>query len=290
MNPGKVVNAQCTTGVVYAISSANQQTLVRLDTTTDVGTTIVTNIFGGGAAATMAAAGGQAGTSAAALDLTTNILWFANRGNATDPVPKIFSYNISGNTYGTTNATFSGVTTASNFNKAAYNPVDRNIYFHNSSTNTLYRFNPNTPAVAAVSLGTLTVPGVASPGGFSGGDIAFDGLGNLTGAFNNANILAIFPAQYDANGNYNGLSLAGQSFAPLSSSPSSVAFLSSGNYIVGSTSGSFKVSTNTGASTDISSTNNYSSSDFASCAAPAPSITAINTATRNCAGVLFHLP
>ncbi|RQO32389.1 hypothetical protein DBR32_01940 [Taibaiella sp. KBW10] len=280
--------AQCTSGTVYAVNGSAvagtpavsvQQGLFRLDPATEASTLLVTNLYGGGAAAN----DGQKQTSAIALDLTTNIIWFSSRGGGTpDAAPHIYSYNLTTNSYGTSVASFPGLTTAQNINKSAYNPVDGKVYFHNSSNNTLYRFDPATPTVDAVSLGNLTVTGFTGTGPFSGGDIAFDGLGNLTGAFNNANILAIFPGQYDANGNYLGLSLTGQQYAALGSSPSSVAFLTNGNYIIGSTSGSSIVNTNTGGETDLGGVN-FSSSDFASCAAPSPNLVVNQTAVLNCA-------
>jgi len=275
--------AQCTAGTIYAVAGSTQQALYTINPTTEATTLVVNNLFGGGAAGSAVAAGAQAQTSAVALDIAANTLWFCNRGTVTDPTPRIFSYNLTTNTYGTTSAVFSGVISISNINKAAYNPVDRRVYFHNSSTNTLYRFDPSTPAVAAVSVGQLAMSGVVSPGGFSGGDIAFDGLGNLTGAFNNANILAVFPAQYDAAGNYMGLSMTGQQFAPLSSAPSAVAFQTNGNYLVGSSAGTSSINTTTGAETDLGAVN-FAASDFASCAAPAPNLVVTKTAALACSG------
>lgn len=284
----KQLYAQCTSGTVYAVNGSaisgtpavgTQQGLFRLDPVTEATTLLVTNLYGGGAGAN----DGFKQTSAIALDITTNTIWFSSRGGGTpDPSPHIYSYNLTTNTYGTSSAGFPGLNSGQNINKSAYNPVDKKIYFHNSSNNTLYRFDPATPNVDAVELGNLSVTGFSGVAPFSGGDIAFDGLGNLTGAFNSANILAVFPGQYDASGNYTGLSLSGQRYAALGSSPSSVAFLTNGNYIVGATSGSSIVNTNTGGETDLGSIN-FSSSDFASCAAPSPNLVVKKSASLNCA-------
>ncbi|RQO31154.1 hypothetical protein DBR32_10650 [Taibaiella sp. KBW10] len=204
LNPARA-QSPCTSGLVYATNfwsqgSAGQgRGLFLIDPVTEAATLVEVNLFGGGAAL---AAGGVTETSAIALDIDHNVIWFVSY------LGRIFSYNLNNNTHGTTSAGFAG--NSGNTNKGAYNPVDKNVYFHESFNNHLFRFNPATPTVDAVDLGQLSVPGYSASLDFRGGDIAFDGLGNLTGFFATANIIAAFPAQYDANGNYTGLSLTGQ--------------------------------------------------------------------------------
>jgi uncharacterized repeat protein (TIGR01451 family) len=283
----------CSSGTVYAVNSGvltvgattvpGQRGLFTVDPATEAFTLVEDDLFGGGAAGTMATAGGSAQTSAIALDLFTNIIWYCNRGGGTDPVPRIFSYNITTGVYGAVSGTFSGLSTAQAINKAAFNPIDRRVYFHNGASNRLFRFDPASPSTPAVDLGVLNITGIGSAtASFSGGDIAFDGLGNLTGAFSSANVLAIFPATYDASGNYTGLGLVGEQFATLSTgSPASIALLSNGNYLVGAGGGSSLVNSNTGAQTDLGAVN-FPSADFASCAAPSPNLVVNKTGTINC--------
>lgn len=283
----------CTSNIIYAINSSSvtigtttigaQRGLFVVDPITEAYTLVEGNLFGGGEAAARVTAGSSPQTSAIALDFFSNTIWFCNRGDAGDPYPRIFSYNIATRLYGTTSATFAGLSSSQNLNKSAFNPVDRKIYFHNGSNNHLYRFDPASPSTSAQDLGLLNVTGLGSTiASFSGGDIAFDGLGNLTGAFSNGNILAIFPGNYDANGNYTGLSLTGVQFAPLPfGSPASVAFLSNGNYLVGGTTGTSIVNSNTGIQTDLGDVN-FGTSDFASCAAPSPKLVVNKTGMLNC--------
>ena len=259
---------------IYGMSTSDQQTLVTIDTTTGAATS-VGNVFGGGSAA----ADPSPQTSAMAVDPTTGKIWFATR------VPgNIYSYMPGAvNPHGTTVASFGFSGT---INKAAYNPADGHIYFHvGQNTNALYKFNPATPNAAPILVGNLGLAGVATTAAsFSGGDIAFDGLGNLTGVLNNLNALAVFPAIYNANGNYQGMDLAqGVILANFSAAPASVAFLPSGDYLAGG-GGSFgvvRVNTNTAAQTTLST---FGSSDFASCSAPVPNIIVTQTATGSCAG------
>lgn len=259
---------------IYGINSG-QRMLVSIDTATGVATDIG-DIFAGGNAATDP----SPGTSAIAIDPTTGIVWFATR------VPgNIYSYKPgAANPYGTTTAAFGFSGT---INKAAYNPADGKLYFHvGQNTNTLYRFDPSTPNTAPVLVGSLGLAGTSTTAAnFSGGDIAFDGLGNLTGVLNNLNALAIFPAIYDANGNYQGIDLAqGVVLASFSAQPASVAFLPSGDYLAGGAAafGVVRVNTNTAAQTTLSA---FATSDFASCAAPVPNVRVSQTATSSCTGV-----
>ncbi|MCU7615807.1 thrombospondin type 3 repeat-containing protein [Chryseobacterium sp. PBS4-4] len=299
------LNAQsCTPGQLYAVNgsaittpanqaAAVQQGLYLMNTTTEAVTLRVQNLFAGGAALAEVNAGGTPATSAFGLDIPNNIIWFCNRGIGTvapNSLPKIFSYNLNNSTYGTTVATFAGISGVQNINKAAYNPADGNIYFHNSGNNHLYKFNPSTPSVAAIDIGVLFEPTVGSTvSSYGGGDIAFDGLGNLTGAFSSANILAIFPGSYNSAGVYLGLAgsgtststITGQKFANLTSAPSSVGFLTDGNFIVGGLNGTSNINTTTGVENDLGSTN-FPSSDFASCAAPTPNLVVNKAATINC--------
>lgn len=253
---------------IYGMTSPDQRTLVSIDTLNGTATNIG-DVFGGG----NAASDPSKQTSAIAVDPITGIIWFTSRtpGN-------IYSYTPgAANPYGSTTAVF-GVT--GNINKAAYNPADSNIYFHVS--NTLYRFKPATPTIAPVSIGSLGISGLSTTdASYSGGDIAFDSLGNLTGVFSDLNALAVFPANYDANGNYLGLNLSqGVVIANFPSAPSSVAFLPSGDYLVGSPSlGVVRVNTTTGAQTTLSA---FGTSDFASCIAPKPHMVVTQTATGSC--------
>ncbi|MCZ4245119.1 gliding motility-associated C-terminal domain-containing protein [Pedobacter punctiformis] len=273
--------APCNSGLVYSVESTTQQGLYLINPATEATTLVQANLFGGGAAQAAVAAGADDLTSAIALDMSSNTIWFCNRGNAIDPLPKIFSYNLSTNIFGVTFTTFTGVVAIANINKAAYNSIDKQIYFHNATNNHLYRFNPATPTTPAIDLGTLSIPGFAATANYTGGDIAFDGLGNLTGVFTNANVMAIFPAQYDASGNYTGLSLTGQVFTNLTGAISSVAFLSDGNYLVGGAGGTSNVNSTTGVVTDLGATN-FASADFASCAAPAPNLIHRKSASVSC--------
>ncbi|RQO31051.1 hypothetical protein DBR32_10110 [Taibaiella sp. KBW10] len=255
---------------IYGISSSDQRTLVRIDTATGVETTIG-NVFGGGTAATDPAMG----TSAIAVDPTTGIIWFSTRTPA-----NIYSYTPGAtNPYGTTTAAFG---LSATMNKAAYNPADGNIYFHAGGTlNTLYRFNPATPNTAPVVVGNLGLTGITTTAAsFGGGDIAFDGLGNLTGAFTSQNVLAVFPANYDANGTYLGINLAqGTVIANFTTAVASVAFLPSGDYLSGGGTGVIRVNTNTAAQTTLSA---FGTADFASCAAPVPNVIVRKSATSSC--------
>ncbi|RYE22458.1 MAG: tandem-95 repeat protein [Sphingobacteriales bacterium] len=270
----------CNAGVVYATAASNQQTLVTINPANEATTNIETNLFGGGAAAAAVAAGDHNATSAIALDIHTNTLWFCNRGVAGRPA-RIFSYNISTRTHGGTSALFAGNIAAVPINKAAYNPVDKHVYFHydDGTNNRLYKFNPATPSVAATLVGAIAVSGYSS---FSGGDLAFDALGNLTGAFT-TNILAVFPAIYNATtGVYEGFNLTGQYFGTTAiTSLGSVAFLANGDYIVGGAESQI-VNISTAIATNIPGTN-FPSNDFASCAAPSPLISVNKSATLNCA-------
>lgn len=257
---------------IYGIST-DQQNLLRIDTATGVSTTIG-NVFGGGSAATAP----STGTSAIAVDPTTGMIWFCNRNNGAN----VYSYTPGASSpYGTTAAAF-GISGA--INKAAYNPADGQIYFHDGSTNTLFRFNPATPNAALVSVGNLGLTGITTTAAsFSGGDIAFDGLGNLTGAFSSQNVLAVFPANYDANGNYLGINLGqGVVIANFSTAVASLAFLPSGDYLSGGGSGVIRVNTNTATQTTVSTTT--ATADFASCAAPAPNLVVSKTASSSCTG------
>lgn len=253
---------------IYGMAGTDQRTLVSIDTLNGTATNIG-DVFGGG----NAAADPTKQTSAIAVDPITGIIWFTSRtpGN-------IYSYTPgAANPYGATTAVF-GV--SGNINKAAYNPADSNIYFHIS--NTLYRFKTSTPNVAPVSIGNLGISGLSTTdASYGGGDIAFDSLGNLTGVFSSLNALAVFPANYDANGNYLGLNLSqGVILANFSSAPSSVAFLPSGDYLVGSNSlGVVRVNTTTGAQTTLSA---FGASDYASCIAPKPHMVVTQTATGSC--------
>lgn len=253
---------------IYGMNGTDQRTLVSIDTLNGTATNIG-DVFGGG----NAASDPTKQTSAIAVDPVTGIIWFTSRtpGN-------IYSYTPgAANPYGTTTAVF-GV--SGNINKAAYNPADSNIYFHIS--NTLYRFKTSTPTVAPVPIGNLGLSGASTTdANFSGGDIAFDSLGNLTGVFSDLNALAVFPANYDANGNYLGLNLSqGVILANFPSAPSSVAFLPSGDYLVGSNSlGVVRVNTTTGAQTTLSA---FGTSDYASCVAPKPHLVVTQTATGSC--------
>ena len=94
------IKAQCTAGKIYASGGTPFQQLVEVNTSTGVTTQIVANLFGGGTANTDA----QKETTAIALDLFTNTIWFCNRG--TSSAPKIYSYNITSGTYGATSALF----------------------------------------------------------------------------------------------------------------------------------------------------------------------------------------
>jgi uncharacterized repeat protein (TIGR01451 family) len=259
----------CTSGNVYAVSTPDLRQLVQVNPATGT-TTNIADLFASGPAATTT----DLQTSAIALDQFTNTIWYANRTN-----PRVFSYNLATGTYdgGTAFNLPAGIYS---LNKAAYNPRDRKVYFHDATNNVLYTYAPSTPAVAPVALGSLSLAGTTTTvASFNGGDIAFDGLGNLTGAFSNANVLAVFPATYDANGNFLGISLVGQSTIGLTVSPASVAFLPDGNYLVGSPTGIVNVNTTTGAQTTLS---NFGNADFASCAAPAPNIKVTKTATSTC--------
>lgn len=299
----------CTPGTVYAVNAslistpanqaaAAQQGLYIINPANETTTRLVQNLFGGGAALTAVTNGAGAATSAIALDMDNNIIWFCNReGTGTHTQPRIFSYNLNTNSYGTTVATFSSTNSTGGptlagpqpINKAAYNPVDKCIYFHlgTGTTNQLYKFNPATPATQAVLVGTLSVTGYTVDQ-YTGGDIAFDGLGNLTGVFNPSLILANFPAQYDAAGAYLGFSLAGQRVTSISSNQGSLAFLPDGNYLMGGAVGTYSLNSNSGAETAVPGTD-FPSADFASCVTPTPNLVLSKTANLNCtAGTLTY--
>ncbi|RQO29685.1 hypothetical protein DBR32_15625 [Taibaiella sp. KBW10] len=194
---------------IYGMSASDQRTLVRIDTATGLATTIG-DVFGGGAAATHPVLQ----TSAMAVDPTTGIIWFSTRVPA-----NIYSYTPgAANPYGTTTSSFGLSATV---NKAAYNPADGNIYFHLGNTiNALYRFNPATPTVAPVLIGNLALTGVTTTAAsFSGGDIAFDGLGigtpgdtqlyiNLV----NSSGVVVATVPVNANGTYSVLNIPEGSF------------------------------------------------------------------------------
>lgn len=231
-------------------------------------------------------------STAIAWDPVNGKIWYCNDAAGANGI-RIYSYDLATNTntpstvaagYQFFQSNGTTVTNPGATNKAAYNPVDGMIYFHQASQG-LFRFNPANPIAGAISLGLLSVDGTTDNGTItSGGDIAFDGLGNMTGAFNNANKLVTFRAQYDANGNYLGINLSGQSFANSSAAPAGIAFLANGDYIVGSPGSSGTINTNTGVFTAYSPSNVNTTNDYASCAAPAPNISSVQkTATRNCA-------
>lgn len=277
-------HAQCTVGATYASAGSGYKELVSINTTTGASTVVVANLFGGG----NAASDGQKETTAIALDIDNNVIWFCNRGSSVSP--RIYSYNLNTMTYGTTTASFSGISSTGNVNKAGYNPVDKKIYFQNANNNHIYSFNPATPTVAAVDLGTLSITSpttINTVNDFSGGDIAFDGVGNMVGVFYNSTtstgIIGSFLANYDGSGNYLGVDFSnGQKISNASiSAPASVAFYSDGNLYVGSTAGIQKVNSSTGAVIN-NSFSAYSNADMGSCVAPVPNLVVQNSGSVNC--------
>lgn len=288
--PNKNASAQsCSSGTVYAIrdvSTSDRKDLYRIDTTNGTAT-FIANAF----------SCGPANTLAIALQNTTNTIWIASRGSSTT-APRIYSYQLPAGPC-TDRASFSGLGNGtSNIKMAAFNPIDGNIYFLNSPTSgssgtdpaNLYRYTPGT--TSATLVGAVTVQGHTDTRDFEGGDLAFDGLGNMTAVFKpnyGAGVatpdpfMAVFPGIYNASGAYTGLSLSGQTILDLIISPTGIGFLPSGDLIVGSSdnSGSFiRVNTNTGAQQTLST--NFASTDIASCAAPAPNIIVNKTAGIVC--------
>ena len=154
----------------------------------------------------------------------------------------------------------------------------------------MYKYVPGD--ASATLVGALSVPGHTDTRDLEGGDLAFDGLGNMTAVFKPnygtgttapSPFMAVFPGTYSAGGAYTGVTLNGQTILDLIISPTGIGFLPSGDLIVGSSdnSGSFiKVNTNTG-SQEVLSTN-FASSDIASCAAPAPNISITKAAETSC--------
>lgn len=80
--------AQCAAGVTYASAGTGYRELVSINTATGTSTVVVANLFGGG----NAASDGQKETTAIALDIDNNIIWFCNRGTSVSP--RIYSYNL----------------------------------------------------------------------------------------------------------------------------------------------------------------------------------------------------
>lgn len=293
--------AQCpaTGPTIYSILSTGglaSETLQSTNPATGVGTTINTDLIKPNNyynPVLPSTPGQPTQISALAWDVPNGKLWYASVGG--NGAVYIFSYNIATNTVDVTWARFrntanTGIQNDVSANKAAYNPVDKKIYFHvgpsasGAGSPGLYRLDPANLAAGAVFLGNLTVDGSGNADATlaSGGDIAFDGLGNMTGAFNSANKLVVYKAQYDANGNYLGISMSGQSFASFSiSAVSSVAFLADGNYLVGGPSQAGTLNSNTGVFTNIPGATG--TVDYASCQSPSPEITVQKTGSRNCA-------
>lgn len=296
-------NAQftCTAGNVYGVRAftppspgiSDLKNLYQINATTGVPTFIV-NLFG----SPPANSAPIQSTAAIALDPYNNRIYYAQNAALNPAVgSSIYSYNLTTGTFTATSVLLpfaGGAGVQDNWNKAAFNPVDRKLYLHDGTSNRVAIYNPAAPVVAGVNpvlaSGTLTVTGLTSPGSFNGGDIAFDGLGNLTGIFypssGGNSVMAVFPGVFNAGGVYQGVSTSGtQVFSfPATQTATGIAYRNDGQLLVSINSFTNPVvSLNVATQTQTALPNNqpgFPLSDLTSCVFPSPNFLTFSKAAR----------
>ncbi|TAE42191.1 MAG: DUF11 domain-containing protein, partial [Runella slithyformis] len=261
-----VVDCDANSPTTYALNLGKQ--IVRVNNTTGAFISVITTIPAVGEYTSFG------------LNSTTGVfLYIANYGSAPAGGAVLGSYNPATNVHTTLGNIFFPAGT--NINKGAITP-DGKFYF--SGGDQLWVYDPAlaiTTGMAAPTttsnprlIGTLTVPTLTSID-MGGGDIAFDGFGNLWAVFQSSTAPTVRVVQFPTVGG--SISLAGtiKINQTLASKLSGIAFDPTGGVYVGSAAGFFRANTDAGTLTPIgpSTATNHATGDLATCFQPRPNLT-----------------